>query len=167
MDGLFDPGLGSMCKGMSIQWFRRPVAVVSILALLAQIGCAGGAKSLSEAELVNPKPARSYHVFLRDGTERSFISLHREGDWLLGTERITVAQTQGEGETSRTNVTNRYEPVKLAMADVARVEADGTKGFDGSLILAAGTILIGVAAFVLLTQDSEPPPSGGGGGKGL
>jgi len=145
--------------------FRRPVALLAVLALLVQAGCATGAKTLSQDDLVNPKPARSYRVFLRDGRTLTLISLHREGELLLGTARTTVTETLGEGETARTNVTNRYENVKLPMADVERVEAEGSKAADASLFMAAGAIVMGVAAFLLLTQDSAPPPTGGGGGK--
>ncbi len=150
---------------MLYRWFRRPAAWLAVVGLLAQTACAGGAKTLNLADLADPKPASAYLVFLRDGTARTLISLHREGDWLLGTERITVTQTLGEGETVRTNVTNRYQDVRLPMAEVERVDAEGSKGMDGSLFMAAGGLMLGVAAFILLTQDSDPASSDGGGVK--
>ncbi len=150
---------------MPVPWFHRPMALLVALALLAQAGCAGGVRTLSKKDLDDPAPARSYRVFLRDGTSRTLISLHREGGWLLGTERITASESLGEGETARINVTNRYQDVKLDLADVERVEAEGSKGFDGSLFIAAGTIVIGVLAFLILTQDSESPSSGEDDGK--
>jgi hypothetical protein len=150
---------------MQFRWFRRPATWVAVLGLLAQAACAGGPKTLTSKDLVDPKPARAYRVFLRDGSARTLISLHREGEWLLGTERITVTETLGEGETARTNVTNQYQDVRLPMAEVERVEAEGSKGTDGSLFMAAGTIILGVVAFILLTQDSDPAPTDGGGVK--
>lgn len=144
-------------------WFRRPAAWLALVGLLAQTACAGGTKTLKSADLVDPKPASAYRVFLRDGTARTLISLHQEGEWLLGTERITVTETLGEGETARTNVANRYQDVRLPMADVERVDAEGTKGMDGSIFMAAGAIILGVAAFLLLTQDSGVDPLDGGG----
>ena len=142
----------------------RPVVVTWLVGLLAlQTGCGGGARVLSQSELIQPKPAKSYRVTTRDGAVHRFISLHLEGDWLVGTVRVTSRERVGEGETVRENVTNRYEEKRLPWSSVVRVEAVGMESRDWGFLLAAGAIAAGVGVFLLLTQESPTPPVGGGG----
>jgi hypothetical protein len=145
---------------------RRPVAFVLAICLTISTGGAGGRTALDRADLLDPDPAQSYLVTTKDGRELTFISLHLEGDWLVGTVRITTSEVEGEGEDARTSVTNRYEEMRLPWSEVAGVEADvGKKGGSGFL-LAGGAIVVGVAAFLLLTggSDDEPTDNGGKGG---
>lgn len=130
--------------------------------LLLQTGCAGGTHVLAREELVNPRPAAFYRVTTRDGKSYTFISLHLEGDLLLGTIRVTSSRTVGQGETARRNITNRYEEKRLSWSDVARVEAVGTHGTDLGFLAAAGTIAVGLGVFLLLTQQTPEKPSTGG-----
>ena len=148
---------------------QRLLALILAVALGGPSGCASGPKALDRKDLVHPEPARAYHVALTDGRTMTLISLHLEGDWLMGTRRITESTTEGSGEAARTNVTNRYEEVKIPWSEVAGVEADRGSSRDSSVYLAGAALVAGVAAFLLLSGSSNPPPStgGGGGGKGF
>ena len=151
---------------MQSHWSRRVMAALVAGALVAQTGCSGGWQSLDREELVEPEPAKSYLVTMKNGDQMTFISLHLEGEWLEGTRRITLAEAVGEGETGRRNVTNRYEETRLPWAEVAVVEAEAGPKSDHSLWLAVGAIAAGVATFIILTGDSvKAPPDDGGGGK--
>ena len=145
---------------------QRLLALVLVVALGAPSGCASGPKTLGRKDLVHPEPARAYHVSLTDGRTMTLISLHLEGEWLMGTQRITESTTEGTGEEARTNVTNRYEEVKIPWSEVAGVEADRGSNRDSSVFLAGAALLAGVAAFLLLSGNSNTAPTTGGGGGG-
>jgi hypothetical protein len=147
--------------------FRRLTAVILAWVLLVTAGCAGGPTRLDREDLLDPPAAKTYRVTTRDGRTLAFIALHMEEDSLVGTVRRTASETVGEGETQRTNVTNRYEEARLPWADVALVEAVGTKGGPSGILLVGGAIALGAAVFLLLNGGSDPPPDGGGGGKGM
>ena len=145
---------------------RRPVAAVLILTLLCVSGCASTTK-LSKEDLAAPPDAETYRVSTRDGRNLDFIALHLEEDWLVGTVRHTSAQSMGEGDATRSSVTNRYEEVRVPWSDVVLVEADTGGGGPSGLLLAGGAIVAGAAAFLLLSQGSDDNPDTGGGGKGF
>jgi len=134
------------------------------MVLTMQVGCSQRV-ALHKDELVDPEPADSYLVKTRDGQRLTFTSLHLEGEWLLGTARITTTETVGEGEDARTNVTNRYEEVQIAWDDVESVEADLKKKSTSNILLLAGGVAVGIVAVVLLSGGSSDPESGDGGGK--
>ena len=146
---------------------QRPVAACLALVYLSScsLGCAGTTK-LDREDLAEPPQADVYHVSTRDGRKLDFIALHLENDWLIGTVRRTSSEVTGEGEASRTSVTNRYEEVRVPWGDVTQVEADTGEGGPSGLLLAGGAIVAGAVAFLLLTGSSSTTPSGGG-GKGL
>jgi len=148
---------------------KRILGLILVVALAAPAGCASGTQTLERKDLVHPEAARDYRVNLKDGRTMTLISLHVEGDWLLGTRRITETTTEGTGEAARTNITNRYEEVKLPWSDVASVEADRGSGRDSSVFLAGAALVAGVAAFILLSGSSNTAATGGtgGGGKGF
>jgi hypothetical protein len=135
--------------------------------LLVQSGCAGKI-TLTEDELADPPPAKSYLVKLKDGREYTFISLHRESGNLVGTARITTRQEVGEGEEARVNVSNRYQEMTVPWSEVEEVEADTGRKKTSSVLLGAVVLAVGVGVFLLLTNDSdggttgddgkEPPP---------
>ena len=150
---------------MQANRLRRATASLVVAALLASTGCGGGRQVLEREDLVNPAPAKTYLVTTKSGDQLTLISLHLEGDALVGTQRVTVIEQVGTGETGRENVTNRYEEVRLPWSEVARVEADRGKGADHSLVFAAGAIVVGVAAFLVLTSDSPETPEDDNGGK--
>jgi hypothetical protein len=147
---------------------RRWLSSILAAALLLQAGCAGRI-TLTEEELADPEPAKSYSVKMKDGREYTFISLHLEGGSLLGTARITTREEVGKGEEKRVNISNRYEEMKLPWGEVESVEAELGKKKLPSLLLAAVAVAAGVGLFVLLTNDSdsgttddggkEPPPA--------
>ena len=90
------------------------------------------------------------------------ISLHVEGEWLVGTARITKTETVGEGEDARTNITNRYEEMRIPWEEVDTVEADIPRK-TSHLLLAAGGVALGIVAFLLFTGGSDSPPADNGG----
>jgi hypothetical protein len=145
---------------------KRLLTLFLAATFVVPFGCAGGPKTLERKDLVHPEAARDYRVTLKDGRTMTLISLHLEGDWLMGTQRITESVSEGEGETARTNITNRYEEVKIPWSDVASVEADRGSNHDSSIFLAGAALVAGVAAFLLLSGNSSTAPSGGGGGGG-
>lgn len=128
------------------------------------LSCAGGPALLQRKDLENPKPAESYRVTTTDGQVLFFISLHLEGDWLAGTTRLTSEETEGEGETQRTNITNRYQEVRIPWAEVRSVEALGLKRGGSSVFLAGGALILGVAAFLVLSSTGGSDTSDGGKG---
>jgi hypothetical protein len=93
----------------------------------------------------------------------TFISLHMEGDTLVGTRRITQSQAVGEGDAQREQVTNRYEESRVPWADVDRVEAVGVDKRGSGVLLAGGAIALGVAAFLILSSGNEDTPTDDGG----
>ncbi|HET9234596.1 MAG TPA: hypothetical protein VFP10_10685 [Candidatus Eisenbacteria bacterium] len=145
---------------------RRPVAALLVFTLLCACGCAGTTK-LDREDLAAPPEAETYRVSMRDGRNLDFIALHMEEDWLVGTVRHTSAESTGEGDASRSSVTNRYEEVRVPWSDVTLVEADTGRGGPSGLLLAGGAIVAGAVAFLLLSQsgDDNPDTGGGGGGK--
>jgi hypothetical protein len=147
------------------RWIRRTAG--GLLPIVLVTGCAGGWTRLDEESLAAPEPARSYRVATRDGRTLTFIDLHLEGDFLVGTRRETVEERVGEGDAARTSVTNRYEEVRLPWSEVKTVEAERERRSASSYLLAAGALGVGVAAFLLLSGNGETDPDGGGGGKGF
>jgi hypothetical protein len=150
---------------MIVRQGRRWVAGGLLVPFLAVAGCGSGWKQLEQEELVAPEPARSYRVTTEDGRLLTFIDLHLEGESLVGTVRETRTETVGEGESQRSNVTNRYEEVRLPWNTVKRVEAERKGQPVSGVVLAAGAIGVGVAAFLLLSGNGDTTPDGGGGGK--
>lgn len=153
------------CEGgrfEGIRWAGRAVRVLVAGALLLQTACAGGRAALDRDDLRDPPPARSYFVTLADGTEYTFVSLHVEGDNLLGTARFTEQATVGEGPEARSEVTNRYEEMRIPWGDVRSVEAEGGGRASGGWMFAALSVAVGVGAFLLLSQGSDDRPAGGG-----
>jgi len=135
---------------------RRPVAVVLLLTFGVWAGCAGGGRTLSKQELEDPPAADSYVVTTTDGGTVTFISLHVDGDWLIGTARFTTTEEEGEGEDVTTSVANVYEEVRIPWAQVVSVEALGGKQkSDTGFLLAGAAIVVGVVVFVLLV-GGEP-----------
>ena len=151
---------------MTSRQVRRPIALALAICLTVSSGCAGGRTVLDKEDLLDPDPAHSYMVTTNDGRELTFISLYLEGDWLVGTVRITTSEVEGEGEDARTSVTNRYEEIRLPWSEVAHVEAEGGKKGGSGFLLAGAAIVVGVAAFLLFTggSDDEPTDNGGKGG---
>ena len=145
---------------------KRPISLGLALLLCLSNGCAGGWKQLDREDLVDPDSANSYRVTTRDGRELTFVSLHIEGDWLVGTARFTSRETEGEGEDARTNITNRYEEMRVPWDEVESVEAEDGKEKGTGVFLAAGAIVVGIAAFLLISQGGEDSPSDGN-GKGI
>lgn len=145
---------------------RRPVAALLITTLLWVSGCAGTTK-LNKEDLAEPPDAETYRVSMRDGRNLDFIALHLEEEWLVGTVRQTATESSGEGDASRSSVTNRYEEVRVPWSDVMLVEADTGGGGPSGLLLAGGAIVAGAVAFLLLSQGSDDTPDTGGGGKGF
>jgi len=150
------------------RFLRQGTALVLALFLAAGTGCGAGTTALRAEDLADPPPAKSFLVTTRDGRQMTFISLHLEGDVLVGTMRITETATEGEGEDARPIVTNRYQEASIPWADVDRVEVEGSKGKDPGFYLAAGAVIVGALAFLLLSGgNGNPPDTGGGGGKGF
>jgi hypothetical protein len=115
-------------------------------------------------DLLDPQPARGYHVTTADGRAWDFISLRSEEEWLTGTVRFTSTD-QAEGSTEPGNITNRYEDIRIPWTEVRKVEAQKQKGGDTGLWLVAGAIAAGAAVFLIATGGSdEPPPDNGGKG---
>lgn len=142
------------------------LGLAGILALSA--GCGSGRKTLVREDLDHPVTAKAYRVTTRDGRSLTFISLHLEGEWLRGTQRITESTTVGEGDAKRTQVSNRYEESQIPWSDVEQVEALGLPKGGSSMLLAGGALAVGIAAFLLLNSDNNnTPTSPGGGGKGF
>lgn len=141
---------------------KRPIALGLALVLCSSNGCATGWKQLDREELADPEPASSYKVTTRNGRELTFVSLHVEGDWLVGTARFTSSEVEGEGEEARTNVTNRYEEMRLPWNEIETVEAEADRAKDTGVYLAAGALVVGVAAFLLLSGGEDTPTDGNG-----
>lgn len=141
---------------------KRGLSSLLAAMLLLQSGCASSI-TLTKDELADPPPAKSYDVRMKDGREFTFISLHREGDSLLGTARITTREEVGEGEDKRVNISNRYEEMQLPWADVEEVEAKLGKKKTSSILLAVAAAAAGAGLFLLLTNDSGSTSSGDNG----
>ena len=146
------------------KWIKRPVAAVLLLTFGLWAGCAGGGRTLNKTELEDPEPADFYEVTTSDGQVVTFISLHVEGDWLIGTARFTTTEEEGSGEDVTTSVANVYEEVRIPWEEVVSVVAVGAKNKnDTGFMLAAAAIVVGILAFVILTGgDDETPDDGGG-----
>lgn len=148
------------------RFLRQGTALGLALLLAAGSGCGAGTSALGAKDLADPPPAKSYLVTTKDGRQLTFIALHMEGDNLVGTVRITETATEGEGETARAVVTNRYQEASIPWSNVERVEAEGKKAKDPAFYVAAGAVVVGVVAFVLLNgSGGDNAPSVGGGGK--
>ena len=93
----------------------------------------------------------------------TLISLHLEGNWLVGTARFTTTEEEGEGEDVTTSVTNVYEEIRIPWDQVASVEAMGVKKIDSGFLLVGAAILVGVVTFLVLSGggDDEPETNGG------
>lgn len=144
---------------------RRSLVWLMASSLLLQ-ACGSGHRLLTKTELTDPPAARTYRVTTTDGVVHDFISLHLEQDTLYGTERITSAVTEGEGEAARTSAWNRYEERQIPWEQVATVEAESSRKQGTGIFLAVGAIAVGVGAFILLSStDDRTPSTGGGGGK--
>jgi len=145
-------------------WLRRPVAAILLVTFGLWTGCAGGGKTLSKSELEDPQPADFYEVTTKDGETVTFISLHVEGEWLIGTARFTTTEEEGAGEDATTSVANVYEEVRIPWEQVASVEAmGGQKKNDTGFLLAGAAIVVGVLAFVILVGGGDDPPEDDGG----
>jgi hypothetical protein len=146
-------------------FLHRGTAVALIASLLLAAGCGGGMRELEKDELVQPEEAKSFRVTTWDGQEYTFIALHLEGDVLMGTERVTTTKVIGEGEEARETVSNRYQERRIPWDEVEKVEAESGGSRKGGIWIAAVSVAVGVAAFLLLTSDSAEPVTAGGGGK--
>ena len=145
--------------------WRRHIAAGLIPALLLLTGC-GGMKTLEKDDLLQPDEAKSFRVTTWDGEQYTFIALHLEGDVLMGTERITTTTTIGEGEEAREAVSNRYVERSIPWSEVEKVEAEKSGVRRGGAWLVLGSVALGVAAFLIISQSGgDDTPSDGGGGK--
>jgi len=143
--------------------FKRLISLGLAGVMTVAAGCGGGRMALDRGDLDRPVTARAYEVITRDGRTLTFISLHMEGDTLVGTRRITQSQAVGEGDAQREQVTNRYEESRVPWADVDRVEAVGVDKRGSGVLLAGGAIALGVAAFLILSSGNEDTPTDDGG----
>ena len=140
--------------------WRRHIALGVIPAFFLVAGCGSGMQTLEREDLLQPEPAASFRVTTRDGQEITFIALHLEGETLTGTERVTTTTMIGEGEDAREVVSNRYEERSIPWSEVERVEAEKTGMRRGGMWLVAGSVALGVAAFLIISQsgDEESDP---------
>ena len=146
------------------KWMRRPIVGVLLVTFGVWTGCAGGGRTLTKKELENPEPADSYVVTTTSGEKVTFIALHVDGDWLIGTARFTTTEEEGEGEDVTTSVANVYEEVRIPWDQIASVEAMGGKEkTDTGFILIVGAIVVGVVAFVILVGVGADGPDDDGG----
>ena len=106
------------------RWMKRPVAAILLLTFGVWAGCAGGGKTLGKSDLADPEPADFYEVTTRDGETVTFISLHVEGEWLIGTARFTTSEEKGSGEDVTTSVANVYETVSISHQCGARAAGE-------------------------------------------
>ncbi|NNF08429.1 MAG: hypothetical protein HKN21_16835 [Candidatus Eisenbacteria bacterium] len=140
------------------------VGILSCFFIPFLLGCSG-TRRLDRSDLVHPEPADTYLVTTQDGQTFTFIALHLEGDELIGTVRETVTNTVGEGETARTEISNRYDEKRVPWPEVALVEAEGgPKSSSGGVWLIAASVAAGIGAFLILGSTGDDN-SGGSGGK--
>jgi hypothetical protein len=143
--------------------FKQMTALGLAGVMTVTAGCGGGRMALDRDDLDRPVTATTYEVVTHDGRSLTFISLHMEGDTLVGTRRVTETQTVGEGDARRDQVTNRYEETRVPWSDVDRVEAVGVNKRSSGVLLVGGAIALGVTAFLLLSSGKDDTPTDGGG----
>lgn len=146
---------------------KRTGRLVTVILLMTfGVGCAGGGKTLSKNQLENPEPASSYLVTTKDGKKVTLISLHLEGDWLVGRARFTTTEVKGEGEDVTSSVTNVYEDFRMPWDQIASVEAMGVKKVSTGFLLGGVVIVVGVVTFLVLSGGGADQSDTNGGKPG-